>query len=161
MFSAPSRSVSEHRSSGVSQVLLCLLLAASGALLGLIGAFLVPLEIRGTAIGVADLVALVGNLALGRFAAAATGNRLGPLAAFAGWIVIAVLAGVRRGPADDPTLVIWGSIPGIGGAAAVGLLYYGLGAVAGAVAIGWGRGRDRRAGNRYPRNRTSLGLGRR
>jgi hypothetical protein len=130
------------------RLLLCLLFLVCGGLAGLIGAFLVPLAVGDTAIGVADVVALVGNLGIGRLAASATGSRAGPLAAFVGWLVVAVLAGIRRGSPTDPSLIIWSSVPGIHGAAAVGLLYYGLGAVAGAVAIGWGRGRPGRLGRR-------------
>jgi hypothetical protein len=143
----------ERSSAPGTQAVICVLLAACGALAGLIGAFLVPLEIGGTAIGVSDVIALVGNLALGRFAAAATGSRAGPLASFLGWLVVAVLAGVRRGSATDPSLIVWSSIPGIHGAAAVGLLFYGLGAVAGTIAIGRGRDRGRGRGRSRGRGR--------
>jgi hypothetical protein len=104
-----------------------------GAALGILGAFLVPLRLPGGIEGLADVLALVGNVVVG--AAAAWGARALPAAAMPGigWLVaVLVTLSVAR-PTDE--VIIPGSLgsdPGIG---TVGMLYLFAGAIGGVLAV--------------------------
>ena len=78
-------------------VLLGALLA--GGLVGLVGAFLVPLRVGGVPVPASAAVALVGNAAVGLGAAWAAG-RAGSAAAAVGWLVVVGTASVP-GPGGD------------------------------------------------------------
>jgi hypothetical protein len=104
-----------------------------GAALGIWGAFLVPLRLPGGIEGLSDVLALVGNIAVGFFAA--RGARSVPAAAMPGlgWLIAVLAVGSFVRPADEvviPSKI--GSDPGIG---TVGTLYLLLGAVGAVVAI--------------------------
>jgi hypothetical protein len=104
-----------------------------GAALGIWGAFLVPLRLPGGIEGFSDVLALVGNIAVGFFAA--RGARSVPAAAMPGlgWLIAVLAVGSFVRPADEvviPSKI--GSDPGIG---TVGTLYLLLGAVGAVVAI--------------------------
>jgi hypothetical protein len=104
-----------------------------GAALGIWGAFLVPLRLPGGIEGFSDVLALVGNIAVGFFAA--RGARSVPAAAMPGlgWLIAVHAVGSFVRPADEvviPSKI--GSDPGIG---TVGTLYLLLGAVGAVVAI--------------------------
>lgn len=104
-----------------------------GAALGIWGAFLVPLRLPGGLEGLADVLALVGNIAVGFFAA--RGARSVPAAAMPGigWLVAVLAVGSLARPADEVVIPAkLGSDPGIG---TVGTLYLLLGAVGAVVAI--------------------------
>lgn len=78
-------------------VLLGALLA--GGLVGLVGAFLVPLRVGDVPVPASPVVALVGNTVVGLGAARAAG-RAGSAAAAAGWLVVVSAASVP-GPGGD------------------------------------------------------------
>jgi hypothetical protein len=104
-----------------------------GAALGIWGAFLVPLRLPGGIEGLADVVALVGNVTVGFFAA--RGARSVPAAAMPGigWLVAVLAVGSVARPADEVVIPAkLGSDPGVG---TVGTLYLLLGAVGAVVAI--------------------------
>lgn len=79
------------------------LLAVLGALLGLVGAFLVPLRVAGVPVPVSAVLAALGNFGLGLAGARAAGDRLGVLAPAAGWFGVVTLASMR-GPGGDVVL---------------------------------------------------------
>lgn len=104
-----------------------------GAALGIWGAFLVPLRLPGGIEGLSDVLALVGNIAVGFLAA--RGARSVPAAAMpgVGWLIAVLAVGSFVRPADEvviPSKIA--SDPGIG---TVGTLYLLLGAVGAVVAI--------------------------
>jgi len=104
-----------------------------GAALGIWGAFLVPLRLPGGIEGFSDVLAFVGNIAVGYLAA--RGARSVPAAAMPGlgWLIAVLAVGSFVRPADEvviPSKI--GSDPGIG---TVGTLYLLLGAVGAVVAI--------------------------
>ena len=93
-------------------------------LLAVWGAFLVPVRVGGVPLPVGWVVAVVGNLVLGR----AGGQLLGrPGAAGPGlvWLAVALVFGSTRAEGD---LVVPGTLPGLG--------FLLVGAVAAAVAFG-------------------------
>jgi hypothetical protein len=104
-----------------------------GAALGIWGAFLVPWRGPSGVEGLSDVLALVGNVAVGFFAA--RGARSVPAAAMPGigWLVAVLAVGSVVRPADEvviPSKI--GTDPGVG---TVGTLYLLLGAVGAIVAI--------------------------
>ena len=104
-----------------------------GAVLGIWGAFLVPLRLPGGVEGFADVLALGGNVGVGFFAA--RGARSVPAAAMPGigWLFAVLAVGSHVQPADEvviPSKI--GSDPGVG---TVGTLYLLLGAVGAIVAV--------------------------
>lgn len=104
-----------------------------GAALGTWGAFLVPLRLPGGVEGFSDVLALVGNVAVGFLAA--RGARSVPAAAMPGigWLVAVLAVGSIVRPADE--VVIPGKLGQDPGIATVGNLYLLLGAVGAVVAI--------------------------
>ena len=112
-----------------------------GAMLGIWGAFLVPLRLPGGIEGFSDVLALVGNIAVGFLAA--RGARSVPAAAMPGigWLVAVLAVGTVARPADEVVIpASLGNDPGVGH---VGTFYLLLGAV-GAVAAILLANRDRR-----------------
>jgi hypothetical protein len=109
----------------------CLVLAAIGVLLATIGAFLVPQRLPGGLEGLAALLALVGNAAVGAFGGIATGSRI---AAFAPGVAWFVTAGVLTSVAPGGDVIIPGKLPADPGVVDVGMAFLLLG-VAG-VALG-------------------------
>ncbi len=105
-----------------------------GALLGVWGAFLVPLHV-GPLLGSSVVIAVVGNLAVGLLGAAGTGSRLGAALPAAGWLVTVLLLGTSRPEGD---LVIPGKLQTDPGVATVGTLFVLLGGIAAALAVGIG-----------------------
>ena len=104
-----------------------------GGALGVWGAFLVPLRLPGGLEGFSDVLAFVGNVAVGYFAA--RGARSVPAAAMpgVGWLIAVLLVGSYVRPADEVVIPAkLGTDPGIG---TVGNLYLVLGAVGAVVAI--------------------------
>src|SRR3954449_4672592 len=104
-----------------------------GAAMGIWGAFLVPLRLPGGLEGLADVIALGGNLAVGILAA--KGARSVPAAAMPGigWLVAVLAVGSIARPVDEVVIPAkLGSDPGIG---TVGTLFLLLGAVGAVVAI--------------------------
>jgi hypothetical protein len=97
------------------------------------GAFLVPLRLPGGVEGFSDVLAVVGNVAIGFLAA--RGARAVPAAAMPGigWLIGVLLVGSYVRPADE--VVIPGKLPQDPGIATVGNLYLLLGAVGAVVAI--------------------------
>lgn len=108
------------------QVVLFLL----GAALAVWGAFLVPLRLPGGVEGLADVIALGGNLLVGLAAARGTGSLLAAAMPGIGWLVtVLVLASVAR-PSDE--VVLPGALatdPGIGTVSALFLAAGALGTV--------------------------------
>jgi hypothetical protein len=104
-----------------------------GAALGIWGAFLVPLRLPGGVEGLSDVLAFVGNVAVGFLAA--RGARSVPAAAMPGigWLVAVLAVGTFVRPADEVVIPSkLGTDPGIG---TVGNLFLVLGAVGAVVAI--------------------------
>ena len=104
-----------------------------GAALGVLGAFLVPLRLPGGLEGLSDVLALVGNIAVGFLAA--RGARSVPAAAMPGigWLVAVLACGLIARPADEVVIPSsLGSDPGVG---TVGTLYLLVGAIGAVVAI--------------------------
>jgi hypothetical protein len=114
-----------------------------GALLGIWGAFLVPLRLFGRIEGLAVVVAVVGNLGAGLLGGIGTGTRLGAALPGAAWLIVAVLSGITRSEGD---LVVPGGIPSDPGVGTVGMAFLLLGAVAAAIAVGIGPVGPRRRG---------------
>lgn len=104
-----------------------------GAMLGVWGAFLVPLRLPGGIEGFSDLLALVGNVLVGYIAARLA--RSVPAAAMPGigWLLTVLAVGMIARPADEVVIpASLGADPGIG---KVGTLYLLLGAVGAVVAV--------------------------
>jgi hypothetical protein len=104
-----------------------------GAALGVWGAFLVPLRLPGGIEGFSDVLALVGNIAVGFLAA--RGARSVPAAAMPGigWLVAVLVVGTVARPADEVVIPArLGNDPGVG---KVGTFYLLLGAVGAVAAI--------------------------
>jgi len=104
-------------------------LVALGAMLALVGGFLVPARIAGLW-GVSVPIAVVGNLFAGWLGARILARPLGALAPGAAWILVVVLEGMN-GPGGD--LVIPGSLPAAPAVARVGLIFLLSGSVAAAL----------------------------
>jgi hypothetical protein len=104
-----------------------------GAALGIWGAFLVPLRLPGGLEGLSDVLALVGNVGVGFFAA--RGARSVPAAAMPGigWLFAVLVVGTVARPADEVVIPSrLGADPGIG---YFGTFYLLLGAAGAVVAI--------------------------
>lgn len=107
-----------------------LVLVGLGAVLGCIGAFLVPLHLGRHVVPLSVALAGVGNFAAGRYGAAATASRGGAAMPALGWLgVVSVLGSAR--PEGD--VVVTGD--------AVGLAFLAVGALAALAAVGWAPGR--------------------
>ena len=121
----------QGRNGGAVLVAAYVVLLVLGFVIGIYGAFLVPLRLPGGIEGLADVIGLVGPMAAGYLAA--VGLRTAPAAVFPGigWIVSVLVLGYS--PGGD--VVIPGSLgkdPGIG---TVGSLYL-LSGLLGTLAAG-------------------------
>lgn len=96
-----------------------------GAILGVIGAFLVPFRVGRQLVPISVVLAVAGNLAVGIFGARGTGSRLGAVLPGVGWVLVAFTLGVKRPEGD----VI---VPGGG----VGVAFTLGGTLAAAIAMG-------------------------
>lgn len=115
-------------------------LALLGAVLGVYGAFLVPLRLFGDVEGLADVLGLVATGATGYLGALGVGRATAAVMPGIGWIVAVVVLNVSRGG----DVVIPGSLatdPGIGH---VGTLYL-LSGLVGTLVAGVLAGRRFRA----------------
>lgn len=129
-----------------------LALIVLGAVLGIWGAFLVPLRLPGGVEGLSVAIAVVGNLGAGLLGGIGTGTRLGAGLPGLAWLVVAVLAGVSRPEGD---LVVPGGLPADPGVGTVGMAFLLLGAVAAAIAVGIGPGPRSGFGRRSGSGRAS------
>jgi hypothetical protein len=93
-------------------------------LLALWGAFLVPFRVGGTLVPVSILIAVVGNVLVGRAAARLAGSS-GPLLTGVLWVGLTLVLSSRRAEGD---VVVPGS--------SVGMAFLAAGALASAVAYG-------------------------
>lgn len=112
---------------GVRRVFAYALVLVLTVQLALWGAFLVPFRLGGTLVPVSLLIAVAGNVGVGR-AGARLGGRLGAAVPALIWLGLAFTLGLRRSEGD---LVIQGNATGLGFLLAGGLtsaVMYGLAA---------------------------------
>jgi hypothetical protein len=107
-------------------------LAAMGALLGVIGAFLVPARILGGVEGLSVVLAFGGNALLGVFGGLGTRSLAGAIAPTVGWFVAVGVLTVF-GPGGD--VVLAGRLPADPGVVVVGDAFLFVGVVSGALAM--------------------------
>jgi hypothetical protein len=108
-----------------------LALAVAGALLGVLGAFLVPDRVLGVP-GVAVVVAVAGNLAVGGLAAYGLDSRWAAVAPALPWFVVVVVLGSTRPEGD---LILPSAVDNDPAVGYVGTAFLIVGAVAAAAAI--------------------------
>lgn len=109
-----------------------LVLAALGALLGVLGSFLVPQRLFGGVEGISVLVALAGNLATGLIGGVGTSTRAGAVAPAIGWVLA---VGTLTSVAPGGDVVIPGGLPVDPGVPKAGLAFLLVGLVAAVVPI--------------------------
>lgn len=110
-------------------------LVALGVMLGVWGAFLVPLRLPGGVEGLAVVIGVVGNFVAGVAGAYGTGRPASAAMPGLGWMLaVLVLGGLPLRPGD---VVIPGRLPVDPGVATVGLLFFlgGAAAMVAAVAV--------------------------
>ena len=107
-------------------------LAAIGVLLGVIEAFLVPLRLFSGIEGLAAVLALLGNMAVGAFGGIGTRTTAGAVAPIAGWFA-AVAALSLAAPGGD--VVLAGKLPADPGVVVTGTAFLFLGVIGGAIAL--------------------------
>lgn len=121
----------ERRPDRFPVALVHLALALLGAMLGVWGAFLVPLRLPGGAEGLADVIAAASTFGVGVLAARGAGSLTAAATPGIGWLVaVLVISGVAR-PSDE--VVIPGRLgtdPGVGTVGTIFLFAGALGAVA-------------------------------
>lgn len=118
--------------------LIYVVLLLLGAALGVWGAFLVPLRLPGGIEGLADIIALLGNLAVGFLAA--MGLRSVGAAAMpgVGWLLTVLAIGMVARPPDEVVIPSGlGSDPGIGTVGTLFLFAGAIGAVAAILLANW------------------------
>lgn len=123
---------SNRRADRVETLVLDLVLVAIGALLGLIGSFLVPLRLGNGVEGLAAVIALVGNAAvglLGGFGARSTRSATLP---GVGWFLAVIAINMVSRGGD---VIIPGSLPVDPGIVVVGYAFLALGLVGAGLAI--------------------------
>jgi hypothetical protein len=121
---------SSRRGDLVEVIVLDLVLLAVGGFLGLIGCFLVPLRLGGSVEGLAVVIALVGNFAVGVLGGFGTRSTRSALLPGVGWFVV---VGVVSLLAPGGDVIIPGKLPEDPGVVTVGEAFLILG-VAGAIA---------------------------
>ncbi|MDQ1696849.1 MAG: hypothetical protein QOJ03_2202 [Frankiaceae bacterium] len=104
-----------------------------GGVLGIWGAFLVPLRLPGGIEGLADVIAVGGNLVVGVLAARSTRTVQAAAMPGLGWLVAVLLVLTVVRPADE--VIIPGRIPSDPGIGPVGTLFLLGGAVGAVVAV--------------------------
>jgi hypothetical protein len=123
---------SNQRGDRVEGLLLDLILLAVGALLGLIGCFLIPLRLAGGTEGLAAGIALIGNFAAGLLGGLGARSVRSALAPGIGWFLVVAGVGVFQ-PGGD--VVIAGKLPVDPGIVTVGLAFFLLGVLGVIAAI--------------------------
>jgi hypothetical protein len=116
-----------------------------GAALGVWCAFLVPVRLPGGIEGLADVVALVGNLLIGAFAARGTRELLSAAMPGIGWLVTVLVLLTLHWPPDE--VVVPGALGADLGIGTVGNLFIFAGAGGAILAVVLGS-RFIRTGNR-------------
>jgi hypothetical protein len=91
-----------------------------GGMLGVWGAFLVPLRLFGRVEGLADVIALAGPLAMGYLGGVGLRSAPAAIVPGVGWIVAFLILGYSRGG----DVVVPGSLGTDHGVAVVGTLYF-------------------------------------
>lgn len=115
-----------------------------GAALGVWGAFLVPLRLPGGIEGLADVIAFVGNIAVGFLAALGLRSVAAAAMPGVGWLLTVLVFGTVARPSDQVVIPSGlGNDPGIG---TVGTLFLFAGAVGAVIAILLANWRLRRTG---------------
>lgn len=104
-----------------------------GGVLGIWGAFLVPLRLPGGVEGLAAVVAVGGNLAAGVLAARGTRTVQAAAMPGLGWLVAVLLVLTVVRPADE--VILPGRIPSDPGVGVVGTLFLFGGALGAVVAV--------------------------
>jgi hypothetical protein len=110
----------------------CVVLVAVGAMLALIGAFLIPLRLFGHVEGLAVVIAVAGNLAVGLLAAYGTGTPYAATASTGGWLVVAAYLTFHS---HNGGVVIPGKLGADPGVVVVGTLWLLGGVIAGGTAM--------------------------
>jgi hypothetical protein len=109
-----------------------------GAALGVWGAFLVPLRLPGGIEGLADVIALAGNLAVGFLAAMGLRSVAAAAMPGVGWLLTVLVIGTVARPRDEVVIPSGlGSDPGIGTVGTLFLLAGAIGAVAAILLANW------------------------
>jgi hypothetical protein len=109
-----------------------------GAALGVWGAFLVPLRLPGGIEGLADVIALAGNLAVGFLAAMGLRSVAAAAMPGVGWLLTVLGIGTVARPRDEVVIPSGlGSDPGIGTVGTLFLLAGAIGAVAAILLANW------------------------
>jgi hypothetical protein len=121
---------SSRRGELVEVLVLDLVLLLIGGFLGLIGSLLVPLRLGGDVEGLAVVIAMVGNFAVGVLGGLGAGSMRSALAPGVGWFLV---VGVLSLPARGGDVVIPGKLTQDPGVVTVGEAFLVLG-VAGAIA---------------------------
>jgi hypothetical protein len=116
----------------VVTVAIYVVLAVMSALLGVIGAFLVPSRVFGDVEGVSVVLAFVGNAALGMLGGLGTRSLAGAIAPTVGWFVAVGVLTVF-GPGGD--VVLAGKLPDDPGVVTVGDAFLFVGILSGALAM--------------------------
>jgi hypothetical protein len=104
-----------------------------GVALGVWGAFLVPLRLPGGLEGLADVIALGGNLVVGLAAARGTGSLLAAAMPGIGWLVTVLVLGSVARPSDE--VVLPGALPTDPGIGTVSALFLAAGALGTILAV--------------------------
>lgn len=124
--------------------LVYVVLVLLGVALGVWGAFLVPLRLPGGIEGLADVIAFVGNIAVGFLAAIGVRSVAAAAMPGVGWLVTVLALGTVARPSDEVVIPSGlGNDPGIG---TVGTLFLFAGAVGAVLAILLANWRLRRTG---------------
>jgi hypothetical protein len=109
-----------------------------GAALGVWGAFLVPLRLPGGIEGLADVIALVGNIAVGYGAAIGSRSVAGAAMPGVGWLLTVLAIGTIVRPSDEVVIPSGlGNDPGIGTVGTLFLFAGAIGAVAAILLANW------------------------
>jgi hypothetical protein len=109
-----------------------------GAALGVWGAFLVPLRLPGGIEGLADVIALAGNLAVGFLAAMGLRSVAAAAMPGVGWLLTVLMIGTVARPPDEVVIPSGlGSDPGIGTVGTLFLLAGAIGAIAAILLANW------------------------
>jgi hypothetical protein len=117
---------SSRRADRVETLVLDVVLLAVGALLGLIGCFLVPLRIGNGIEGLAAAIALVGNAVVGLLGGIGTRSTRGAMLPGIGWFVVVAAINLVA-PGGD--VIIPGKLPVDPGVIDVGYAFLVLGIV--------------------------------
>jgi hypothetical protein len=110
----------------------CLVLVAAGVVLATIEAFLVPVRLFGGTEGLAVLLAVLGNLAIGLLAAAGLDSSAGAAAPALGWFAAASIATFSS---PHGSVVVPGTLGNDPGVPVVGVVWYFGGVLSSGIAV--------------------------